>query len=147
MQEIKAEIAKAAVQKQNKKMLYIGIAAVVVILLIAIAFFMLPGPVSPEPPLPVCKNGLQDKGETKRAARKDEISAILKEQIKGFRYDLDMNEVGVVVEVGDGIARVFGGGGHAQAAGCLVEGELEEVERRVLAELRRRLATKGDHAG
>ena len=47
----------------------------------------------------------------------------------------------------NGIARVFGGGGHAQAAGCLVEGELEEVERRVLAELRRRLATKGDHAG
>jgi F-type H+/Na+-transporting ATPase subunit alpha len=42
------------------------------------------------------------------AARQDEISAILKEQIKGFQYDLDMNEVGVVVEVGDGIARVFG---------------------------------------
>ena len=42
------------------------------------------------------------------APRKDEISAILKEQIKGFNYDLDMSEVGVVVEVGDGIARVFG---------------------------------------
>ena len=41
-------------------------------------------------------------------ARRDEISAILKEQIKGFEYDLDMNEIGVVVEVGDGIARVFG---------------------------------------
>jgi len=41
-------------------------------------------------------------------ARRDEISAILKQQIKGFEYDLDMNEVGVVVEVGDGIARVFG---------------------------------------
>ena len=42
------------------------------------------------------------------ATRKDEISAILKEQIKGFHYDLEMKEVGVVVEVGDGIARVFG---------------------------------------
>ena len=42
------------------------------------------------------------------ATRKDEISAILKEQIKGFHYDLEMEEVGVVVEVGDGIARVFG---------------------------------------
>lgn len=42
------------------------------------------------------------------APRKDEISAILKEQIKGFQYDLDMSEIGVVVEVGDGIARVFG---------------------------------------
>ena len=40
--------------------------------------------------------------------RKDEISAILKEQIKGFEYDLQMREVGVVVEVGDGIARVYG---------------------------------------
>ena len=42
------------------------------------------------------------------ATRKDEITAILKEQIKGFRYDLEMQEVGVVVEVGDGIARVYG---------------------------------------
>jgi len=41
-------------------------------------------------------------------ARKDEISAILKEQIKGFEYDLEMEEIGVVVEVGDGIGRVYG---------------------------------------
>jgi F-type H+/Na+-transporting ATPase subunit alpha len=40
--------------------------------------------------------------------RKDEITAILKEQIKGLEYDLEMKEVGVVVEVGDGIARVYG---------------------------------------
>jgi len=40
--------------------------------------------------------------------RRDEISAILKEQIRGFSQDLAMDEVGVVVEVGDGIARVFG---------------------------------------
>ncbi len=40
--------------------------------------------------------------------RKDEITAILKEQIKGLKYDLEMQEVGVVVEVGDGIARVYG---------------------------------------
>jgi len=42
------------------------------------------------------------------AIRKDEITAILRGQIKGFRYDLEMQEVGVVVEVGDGIARVYG---------------------------------------
>jgi F-type H+-transporting ATPase subunit alpha len=42
------------------------------------------------------------------ATRKDEISSILKEQIKAFDYDLEMKEVGIVVEVGDGIARVFG---------------------------------------
>jgi len=40
--------------------------------------------------------------------RKDEITAILKQQIKGLKYDLEMQEVGVVVEVGDGIARVYG---------------------------------------
>ena len=40
--------------------------------------------------------------------RKDEITAILKEQIKRLDYDLEMQEVGVVVEVGDGIARVYG---------------------------------------
>ena len=40
--------------------------------------------------------------------RKDEITAILKEQIKGLQYDLEMQEVGIVVEVGDGIARVYG---------------------------------------
>jgi len=40
--------------------------------------------------------------------RKDEITAILKEQIKGLQYDLEMKEIGIVVEVGDGIARVYG---------------------------------------
>ncbi len=47
----------------------------------------------------------------------------------------------------NGVARVFGGGGHEQAAGCLVHGELAAVERRVLDELRRRLtATAGQYA-
>ena len=32
------------------------------------------------------------------AARKDEITSILKEQIRRFDYDLEMKEVGVVVE-------------------------------------------------
>lgn len=41
-------------------------------------------------------------------ARKDEIAAVLKEQIKRLGADLEMEEVGVVVEVGDGIARVWG---------------------------------------
>lgn len=37
------------------------------------------------------------------------------------------------------LARHFGGGGHEQAAGCVIAGELASVERRVLEELRRRL--------
>ncbi len=40
--------------------------------------------------------------------RRDEISAILKEHIRGFRYDMEMQEVGVVAQVGDGIAHVYG---------------------------------------
>ncbi|QAA76417.1 MAG: ATP synthase alpha chain [Candidatus Bipolaricaulis sibiricus] len=41
-------------------------------------------------------------------ARKDEIAAIIKKQIQQLDIDLQMEEVGVVVEVGDGIARVWG---------------------------------------
>ncbi len=40
--------------------------------------------------------------------RKDEITTILREQIQRLDADLDMEELGVVVEVGDGIARVYG---------------------------------------
>lgn len=38
----------------------------------------------------------------------DEIAAILKKQIQELGVDLEMEEVGVVVEVGDGIARIWG---------------------------------------
>lgn len=40
--------------------------------------------------------------------RPDEISAILKEQITGFGAGTSLEEEGTVLEVGDGIARVFG---------------------------------------
>ena len=38
----------------------------------------------------------------------NEIAAILKEEIKNYKADFSPNEVGIVVEVGDGIARVMG---------------------------------------
>ncbi len=38
----------------------------------------------------------------------NEISTVLKEKIKNYKADFSPNEVGVVVEVGDGIARVMG---------------------------------------
>jgi len=38
----------------------------------------------------------------------DEISAILKEQLSGFKSEVDLEEVGTVLQVGDGIARVYG---------------------------------------
>src|SRR3989441_11028824 len=38
----------------------------------------------------------------------DEISKIIREQIEGYRSGIDVSEVGTVVSVGDGIARVYG---------------------------------------
>jgi len=40
--------------------------------------------------------------------RPDEIASVLKKEIEGFDIDLSMEEVGTVLEVGDGIARVYG---------------------------------------
>ena len=40
--------------------------------------------------------------------RPEEISSVLKREIQGFEDHLEMDEVGTVLEVGDGIARVYG---------------------------------------
>jgi F-type H+-transporting ATPase subunit alpha len=40
--------------------------------------------------------------------RPEEITAILKERIKDFEVETDLAEVGTVLQVGDGIARVYG---------------------------------------
>jgi F0F1-type ATP synthase alpha subunit len=40
--------------------------------------------------------------------RAAEISAILKDQIKNFGKEAEVSEVGQVLSVGDGIARVYG---------------------------------------
>ena len=40
--------------------------------------------------------------------RAEEISQIIKQQIKGFEKEVDVNETGIVLSVGDGIARVYG---------------------------------------
>ncbi|MDT8309276.1 MAG: F0F1 ATP synthase subunit alpha [Bacteroidales bacterium] len=37
-----------------------------------------------------------------------EVSAILRQQLAGFKYDNELEEVGSVLQIGDGIARVFG---------------------------------------
>ncbi|MEI7676011.1 MAG: F0F1 ATP synthase subunit alpha [Bacteroidales bacterium] len=37
-----------------------------------------------------------------------EVSEILKKQLEGFKYALEFEEVGTVLQVGDGIARVYG---------------------------------------
>ena len=38
----------------------------------------------------------------------DEISAILREQLSSFKTESELEEKGTVLEVGDGIARIYG---------------------------------------
>ncbi len=40
--------------------------------------------------------------------RPDEVSAILRQQLSGFKSEAELEEVGTVLQVGDGIARVYG---------------------------------------
>ena len=51
--------------------------------------------------------------------RPDEVTSILKKQIEGFEKEVNISEVGEVIQVGDGIARIYGLD-HVQA-GELVE--------------------------
>jgi F-type H+-transporting ATPase subunit alpha len=56
----------------------------------------------------------------------DEISAILRQQLSNFNAAADLEEVGTVLQVGDGIARVYG-------LNNVRSGELVEFENGVLA--------------
>src|SRR4030065_2505483 len=38
----------------------------------------------------------------------EEISQLIKAQIKGFEKEIDVQEVGTIISVGDGIARIYG---------------------------------------
>ncbi|GGF16656.1 F0F1 ATP synthase subunit alpha [Hymenobacter cavernae] len=53
--------------------------------------------------------------------RPDEVSAILREQLSNFKTEAELEEVGTVLQVGDGVARIYGLG-QAQS------GELLEFE-------------------
>ena len=56
----------------------------------------------------------------------DEISAILRQQLSNFNASTDLEEVGTVLQIGDGIARVYG-------LGNVRAGELVEFENGVKA--------------
>jgi len=56
----------------------------------------------------------------------DEISAILRQQLSSFNTSADLEEVGTVLQVGDGIARVYG-------LNNVRSGELVEFENGVKA--------------
>jgi F-type H+/Na+-transporting ATPase subunit alpha len=67
-----------------------------------------------------------DKTEYMAEIKPDEISAILRQQLSNFNAAADLEEVGTVLQVGDGIARVYG-------LGNVRYGELVEFENGVRA--------------
>ena len=50
----------------------------------------------------------EKKGTISMNLRPEEISAVIKEQIKNYENKLDVSDFGTVLQVGDGIARVYG---------------------------------------
>ncbi len=74
----------------------------------------------------------------------DELRTVEGVAVAVLFKELEGGRVKVSFRAKDGLkvnelAQSFGGGGHEQAAGCLVNGELAAVERLILEELRRRL--------
>jgi phosphoesterase RecJ-like protein len=68
-----------------------------------------------------------------RSIRGVEIS-ILYTELPDGGFKLSLRSKGIVNV--ERVARAFGGGGHINAAGCRVEGELSEVRRRVIEAIR-----------
>lgn len=58
--------------------------------------------------------------------RPDEVSAILREQLSNFRTEAELEEIGTVLQIGDGVARIYGLN-NAQS------GELVEFENGITA--------------
>ena len=56
----------------------------------------------------------------------DEITSVIKKQIENYKVDLNVDEVGTVLEVGDGIAHIYG------LENCMA-GELLELPNGVYA--------------
>ena len=40
--------------------------------------------------------------------RPDEVSAIIRQQLSNFKSEAELEETGTVLQVGDGIARIYG---------------------------------------
>ena len=71
------------------------------------------------------------------------VAALLEEQEGKKAVRISLRSRDGLVDV-NGIARRFGGGGHAAAAGALVSGDPAEVERRLIGELRKALGRTGE---
>lgn len=56
-----------------------------------------------------------------------EISAILREQLSGFKSEAELQEVGTVIQIGDGIARIYGLSGVQSGELIQFEGGLQGI--------------------
>ena len=65
-----------------------------------------------------------------------EVAVQFRETDKGYKISLRSKDFVDVAK----IASRFGGGGHRRAAGCVMEGSLEEVREKILAAVRRETA-------
>src|SRR6185312_17150951 len=61
----------------------------------------------PRPEFAVSRSKRKER-EPEMEIKADEITAILKQQLAGYEKAIDVAEVGTVLSVGDGIARVYG---------------------------------------
>ncbi len=89
-----------------------------------------------------------DLDDTERLA--EELRAVEGVRVAVLFKELGTGKIKVSLRAKDGldvsrVARVFGGGGHKEAAGCLIPGTLEEVEACVLAEVQRALEEAERH--
>lgn len=70
-----------------------------------------------------------------RSIDKAKVAIIFKEDLSGAgKIDVSFRSKGSGADVNK-IAAYFGGGGHPRASGCVVEGSLAEVKRKVLAKV------------
>ena len=61
-----------------------------------------------------------------------EVSVFLRETEKGIKVSLRSKDYVNVSEIG----RIFGGGGHTRAAGCTVQGTIEQVKVQILNQIK-----------
>lgn len=64
-----------------------------------------------------------------------EISILLRQKDNEDKYKVSMRS-GNYVNVSD-ICYIFGGGGHPKAAGCLIQGTVEQIKEKLLREIRK----------
>ena len=69
------------------------------------------------------------------AIKAEEISSLLKSQIENYQFEVKSTDVGTVIEVGDGIARVYG-------LNEIMSGELVEFTKTGLWDLLKTLKTQ-----